>query len=84
MYFTATTAVSGRECTDTVGSLSDDRNSNIVISGQIYILAGYTVPCNATVVAWEFCYQRAAASVTFYPGIWGITGMTSDDTDYMD
>ena len=35
-------------------------------------------------VAWEFCYQRAAASVTFYPGIWKITGMhkTGDDTDY--
>ena len=82
VYFIATTAVSGQECTDTVGSLSDDHNSNIVIIGQTYILAGYTVPCNATVVAWEFCYQRAAASVTFYPGIWRITGMTGDDTDY--
>ena len=48
-----------------------------------YVLAGYTVPCSGTVVAWEFCYRLSAAvSVTFYPGIWRITGTMSDNTDY--
>ena len=48
-------------------------DSNIVTEdqGQTFILAGYTISCNGTVVAWEFCYQISdAASVTFYPGIW--------------
>ena len=76
-------AVSGQDCTDTAGSLSHD--SNIVPQDQTFILAGYTVPCSGTVVAWEFCYQiSGAASVTFYPGIWRITGMrgNSGNTDY--
>ena len=66
-----TTAVSGQECTDTVGSLNHD--SNIVTVDQTFILAGYTVPCSRIVVAWEFCYRITGASVTFYPGIWRIT-----------
>ena len=79
------TVVIGQECTDTVtvGSLSHD--NNIVLEGQTFILAGYTVPCNATVVAWEFCYQiNDATSVTFYPGIWRMTGTSgnSSNTDY--
>ena len=75
-----TIAVSGQDCTDTVGSLSHD--NNIVTAGQTFILAGYTVPCNGTVVAWEFCYQISGAMlVTFYPGIWRITE-TSGNTDY--
>ena len=68
-----TIAVSGQECTDTVtvGSLSHD--NNIIPLDQTFILAGYTVPCSGTVVAWEFCYQiSGATSVTFYPGIWRI------------
>ena len=75
-----TAAVSGQECTDTVGSLSHD--SKIVTQAQTFILAGYTVPCNRTVVAWEFCYRTANGSVTFYPGIWRITGTTGSNTDY--
>jgi len=68
--------INGQSCTDVVGSLSHD--NNIVIVGQTYILAGYTVPCNSTVVAWEFCYQMSSAtSVTFYPGIW-TSGMNND------
>ena len=77
-----TIAVSGQECTDTVtvGSLSHD--NNIVTQDQTFILAGYTVSCSGTVVAWEFCYQISGApSVTFYPGIWRITG-TMSNTDY--
>ena len=66
-------------CTDTVGSLSHD--SNIVPQGLTFILAGYTVPCNSTVVAWEFCYRRASGSVTFFPGIWRVTG-TNDNRGY--
>ena len=78
-----TIAVSGQECTDTVsvGSLSHD--NNIVTVDRTFILAGYTVPCNGTVVAWEFCYQLSAStSVTFYPGIWRITGTMNGNTDY--
>ena len=77
-----TIAVSGQECTDTVtvGSLS--HNNNIVTLEQTYILAGYTVPCSGTVVTWEFCYQISDALVTFYPGIWRITGTMSGNTDY--
>ena len=45
-----TIAVSGQECTDDVGSLSHD--NKIVTAGQTFIFAGYTVPCNGTVVAW--------------------------------
>ena len=78
-----TIAVSGQECTDTVtvGSLNHD--SNIVAIDRTFILAGYTVPCNGTVVAWEFCYQiLGVRSVTFYPGIWRITGTMGGNTDY--
>ena len=73
--------VSGQECTDTVGSLSHD--SNIVLQGLTSILAGYRIPCDGTVVAWEFCYRiSGAGSVIFYPGIWRITGTTGSNTDY--
>ena len=76
--------MSGQECTDTVtvGSLSHD--NNIVAVDRTFILVGYTVPRDGTVVAWELCYQTSnAMSVTFYPGIWRITD-TSDngDTEY--
>ena len=73
-----TIAVSGQECADTVtvGSLSHD--INIVTVDRTFILAGYTVPCNGTVVAWEFCYQLSGSSATFYPGIWRM----SSNTDY--
>ena len=79
-YNVAIIAVSGQECTGVVGSLSHD--GNIVTPGHTYILAGYTVPCNRTVVAWEFCYQILNSSVTFYPGIWRITGTTDSNIDY--
>ena len=78
-----TIVINGQECTDvlTVGSLSHD--NNIVSNDQTYILAGYTVPCNRTVVAWEFCYLISdATSVTFYPGIWRITGTSGMNNDY--
>ena len=52
-------------------------DSNIVAFDQTFIFAGYTVPCNSTVVAWEFCYRIINATVTFYPGIWRITGYTN-------
>ena len=56
-------------------------DSIIVAQGQTHILAGYTVPCNGTVVAWEFCYQISdATSVTFYPGIWRINGTSDSNT----
>ena len=56
-------------------------DSKIVTADQTFILAGYTVPCNGTVVAWEFCYRLSTdTSVTFYPGIWRIT--IGSSTDY--
>ena len=57
-------------------------DGNIVTVGQTFILAGYTVPCNGTVVAWEFCYRIGMGSVTFYPGIWRITEIRGSNTDY--
>ena len=54
-------------------------DSNIVLQSQTFILAGYAVPCNGTVVAWEFCYRiSGATSLTFYPGIWRITRTRGD------
>ena len=77
-----TIAVSGQECIDTVtvGSLS--YGSNIVTADQTFILAGYTVPCSGTVVAWEFCYQILGGRATFYPGIWRITETMSGNNNY--
>ena len=57
-------------------------DNNIVTSDQTFILAGYTIPCSGTVVAWEFCYQILGIAATFYPGIWRITGTMSGNTDY--
>ena len=57
-------------------------DSNIVTAGTTFILAGYTVPCNGTVVAWEFCYRAINASVTFYPGIWRKIGTSDNNTSY--
>ena len=50
-----------------------NNGSKFTKADHTYILAGYTVPCNGTVTAWEFCYKTSnTASVTFYPGIWRI------------
>ena len=57
-------------------------DSNIVTQAQTYILAGYITPCNGTVVAWEFCYRIFSGSVTFYPGIWRITGISGSNSNY--
>ena len=54
----------------------------IVAQVQTFILAGYTVPCSGTVVTWEFCYRLGSGVVTFYPGIWRITGTMGGNTDY--
>jgi len=66
------------------GSLSHD-NDVTTISDQTFILAGRTVPCSGTVVAWEFCYQiSSVTSVTFYPSIWRITGTNASSyPDYV-
>ena len=83
MHTIAVSGQSGQECTDTVtvGSLS--HNNSIVTAGQTFILAGYTVPCSGTVVAWEFCYRIStpmSETVAFNPGIWDTNG--SGNTDY--
>ena len=77
------TAVSGQMCTsaDTVGSL--DHDGMIITAERTYILTGYTVQCEGIVTTWEFCYQiLGTPSVTFYPGIWGITGNTGVNNEY--
>ena len=80
VFYNYYTVVSGQGCTDAVGYLNHD--SNIVTQGQTYILIGYTVSCSGTVIAWEFCYRIAATSVTFYPGIWRITGTIDSNINY--
>ena len=59
-------------------------HGNTISEDKTYILAGYEVPSGATVVAWEFCYQKTdVGSATFYPGIWRITDIKGNgDTDY--
>ena len=59
-------------------------HGSVIDEDKTYILAGYVIPSNVTVVAWEFCYQTSdVTSVTFYPGIWRITDMKGNgDTDY--
>ena len=80
MLIDYTIAVSGEECTVTVGSLS---HNNIFVDpvDRTFILAGYIVLCSGTVVAWEFCYQKTSGTATFYPGIWRISG-TGGNTNY--
>ena len=57
-------------------------HGNTISKDKTYILAGYEVSSNATVVAWEFCYQKTGAtSVTFYPGIWRITDINNENGD---
>ena len=81
-YHSSYVVVDGRDDRMSVGSLNYD--SRIIDEDRTYILAGYTIPCSETVVAWEFCYQISGkASATFYPGIWKITKQDNKgDTDY--
>ena len=81
MYYTIT--VNGEECTDAVTGGSLSHHGHILVADRTFILAGYTVPCNRTVVAWEFCYRITGSLLTFYPGIWRITStMNNGNTDY--
>ena len=64
-----------------VGSVFE--TGTAITAAQTYILAGYTVQCEGIVTTWEFCYQKLnASSVTFYPGIWEITGTSGGSTTY--
>ena len=68
-------ANSTQGCRDTVGSLDYSRSELPVPVDTTSILTGYIVPCNGTVIAWEFCYQiSSASSMSIFPGIWRITG----------
>ena len=81
MIYTYTTAVNSQLCTDTVGSLS--HNEKIASFGLTYIFPEYTVPCNGTAIAWEFCYQRSdASSVMLYPSIWKVTETDDQHASY--
>ena len=60
-----------------------DHDERIIDIAHTYILAGYTVQCEGIVTTWEFCYQvLGVQSVTFYPGIWEITGTSGGSTTY--
>ena len=80
----AINAVNGQNCTGAVTSGSLSHHGNHVVVGKTFILAGYAVSCSGTVVAWEFCYRvyMDGGLVTFYPGIWRVTGTSGDNTDY--
>ena len=55
-----------------------------VTEGRTYIITEYTVPCNGTVVAWEFCHDSSnSPSLTFYPGIWTTGTDSGSNTDYV-
>ena len=76
--------VSGQVCTapDTVG-LVFDSGPNVIQPERTYILDGYNVQCEGIVNTWEFCYQILNVEfVTFYPGIWEITGTSGGSTTY--
>ena len=77
-------AVNGQNCTGAVTSGSLSHHSNHVVVHKTFILAGYAASCSGTVVAWEFCYRvyMGGGLVTFYPGIWRVTGTSGDNTDY--
>ena len=79
----ATSVVSGQECTGPIGSLRHD--SDFIAQNVTYILSSHNfmIPCRKIVAAWEFCYQTSdTTSVTFYPGVWRITGVKGDSTDF--
>ena len=74
-------AVSAQECTDAITTGSLNHNDNTFIVDHTFILSEYALPCNGTVVAWEFCYRiSGATSLTFYPGIWRMTRPNSGFT----
>jgi len=70
--------VSGKNCTDTVGSLNID-SSIIIQEDSTFLLTEYIVPCTGIVIAWEFCYRvvNQNSSVSFNPGIWSNGSDTS-------
>ena len=82
LYLIVSRSVCGQECTSTitVGSLKH-HGSKTIDANCTYILAGYTIPCDGIVVAWEFCSHKTsdATPVTFYPGVWRIN---ENETSY--
>ena len=63
--------VDSQGCMDNAGSLN--HNNLRVVPDRTFIFSdsGYTVVCEGTVIAWEFCYKEEnKTSMTFYPGIW--------------
>ena len=58
---------------DKVGSLAHDDIRVIPDYTFIFTDTEYTVACEGTVIAWEFCYRTQGNTtpvMTFYPGIW--------------
>ena len=58
-----------QSCRDT-GSV-DFSEGSIVTQNSTYIIPSYRIPCDGTVVGWEFCHQNVdAQTATFYPSVW--------------
>ena len=72
----AVLVVNGQNCVDKVGSLAHDDIRVIADHTFIFTDSDYTVDCEGTVIAWEFCHGVEAnvkanvTSLTFHPGIW--------------
>ena len=82
---TVAVAVTSQQCMDNVGSLKHDGVH--VVNERTFIFADrkYTVGCERTVVAWQFCYRvfrnASANPVIFYPSIW-MPSETNDTIHY--
>ena len=76
--------VNSQECMNKVGSLAHDDIRVIADYTFIFTDTEYTVACEGTVIAWEFCYRtqgNTKAVITFYPGIW-IPSETNATTEF--
>ena len=77
--------VNGQNCVDKVGSLAHDDIRVIADHTFIFTDSEYTVACERTVIAWEFCHgaKDNATSITFHPGIWmPVEADNNDSTKY--
>lgn len=56
------------------GSIGFSEGSTVA-QNTTYVVLAYRIPCNGTLVGWEFCHQIVnASSATFYPSVWRLTG----------
>ena len=74
MYFNTGFTSAQSTCTNTAGSIGFSEGSTVA-QNTTYVVPAYRIPCNGTVVGWEFCHQIVnVSSATFYPSIWRLDG----------